>query len=99
MHPQGFTNAHHLALQIVESIIRKSLPALKIERNVNFDKIYLCDRKPQSLYFDRYLELTDEAIQFFLINSHQKDMPHFFVERKKLEFSESDIKTIELLVH
>jgi len=64
-----------------------------------FDKIYLCDRVQPASEFDMTFDKSTDAVQFFLINSHEKDMPHFFIKRKELEFSEQELTTHHLYVN
>jgi hypothetical protein len=66
--------------------------------DINFDKIYLCDRVQPASEFDMFFDTSSDAVQFFLINSHEKDMPHFFIKRKELEFSEQELNTQQLYV-
>jgi hypothetical protein len=68
--------------------------------NANYDqnKIYFCDRKPESQSFENTLSQND-VIQFHLITCHERDMPQFFIKRKKLEFEDSDTSIIDLYVN
>jgi hypothetical protein len=67
--------------------------------NTCFDKIYHCDRVQPASEFDMSFDKSTDAVQFFLINSHEKDMPHFFIKRKELEFSEQELTTHHLYVN
>jgi hypothetical protein len=68
--------------------------------NTNYDqnKIYFCDRKPESQSFENGLSQND-VIQFHLITCHERDMPQFFIKRKKLEFEDSNTSIIDLFVN
>lgn len=98
MHPEGFTNPHHLALQVAESLISRFSLEAQIQSRIDYNKIYWCDREQQDNFFDKKRRDIKEPLQFYLIKCHENDMPHFFIERKKLDFEEREIKTIDLLV-
>jgi len=98
MHPEGFTNPYHLALQVAESLIKRFSLEAQIQSRIDYNKIYWCDREKQDSFFDKKRRDIKEPLQFYLIKCHENDMPHFFIERKKLEFEEREIKTIDLLV-
>jgi hypothetical protein len=77
---------------------RKTEREALIRTHVDYNKIYLCDRQPQDSFFDKKRREVKDPLQFYLIKCHENDMPHFFIERKKLEFEDREIKTIELFV-
>lgn len=97
MHPIGFTNSDHLALQVAESIINKY--QLKIEvTERNLDDIIYCDRSVEMEKFDSTFYYSSKLLNFFLINSHDFDMPYKFVERKELDFKNEDRKYVPLKI-
>lgn len=97
-HPDGFTDAYHLCFQVQQAIFNKFFTEIYASREENLDKIYFCDRRSQNYTFQKGRQIN-KAIQFFLINSHEKDMAHFFVKRIGLECIESDIRTLDLFIY
>jgi hypothetical protein len=55
--------------------------------------IYNCNRNVPNLTFDAYF--TDAPVQFYLVTSHDRDLPHYFVRRKRLEL-ETNNKVLQL---
>jgi hypothetical protein len=53
-HPEPFISSYHLALQIAESLMRRSFIAFKLEES----RKYCCDRVPQ---FTRYLQIRNKG--------------------------------------
>ena len=65
-----------------------------ITTNKPIDLIYACDREVPNLLFEA--NLTNDPVQFFLLHGHDKDMPHYFIKRKKLDFIVKDKATLLL---
>ena len=69
-----------------------------ISRTTNLSKsddlILTCDRNVPNLLFES--RFNDDPVQFYLLHSHDRDMPHYFIKRKKLDF-EINEKSIILL--
>ena len=98
MHPIGFTNSYHLALQVAESIINRY--SLTIDStNRNLDEVIYCDRSSEINTFNYNFDLNStKLLHFYLINSHEKDMPRKFIERKTLDFDNEGRKVAELFI-
>lgn len=98
MSSTGFTNSYHLALQVAESIINRY--SLTIDNsNRNLDEVIYCDRSSEINTFNYNFDLNStKLIHFYLINSHEKDMPRKFIERKTLDFDNEGRKVAELFI-
>jgi len=60
------------------------------------DVIYKCDREIPDLYFE--MNFSNDPVQFYFIQSHDRDLPHYFVKRKNLDFElrEKSVILLEL---
>jgi hypothetical protein len=86
--------------RIVSPFLAPIISPEKINKVFDYDKIYYCDRSNQNLIFDQNSKIRrGDAIQFHLITCNARDMPQFFVKRKKMEFDEADVKSIDLFVN
>lgn len=68
------------------------------KKDVLKDKIFLCNRNDINLEFNTSVALDDVPIQFFVLNSHENDLPHYFIKRQEIEYEdrESNWKNINI---
>ena len=55
---------------------------------------YACDREVPNYMFEG--SLNNDPVQFFLLHGHEKDMPHYFIKRKQLDFEVKENSTLVL---
>ena len=60
------------------------------KKDVMQDKIYLCNRSKQNQEFGASID--EDPVQFFLLNGHDKDLPHYFIKRQELEFEDRSLQ-------
>jgi hypothetical protein len=60
------------------------------------DVIYKCNREIPDLYFE--MNFSNDPVQFYFLHSHDRDLPHYFVKRKNLDFElrEKSVILLEL---
>jgi hypothetical protein len=72
----------------LDNYIRKRLEVSINKKDVPDQKIYLCNRTEQNQEFLTSLSNDESPLQFFLLNSHDKDLAHYFIKRKQIEFED-----------
>ncbi len=85
-----FDELDEIPQKIIESLdnfVSKRLQASMQKKDVMQDKLYLCNRTKQNQEF--VSSMDDDPVQFFLLNGHDKDLPHYFIRRKEIEFEDS----------
>ncbi|MBL7740096.1 MAG: DUF4062 domain-containing protein [Chitinophagaceae bacterium] len=59
--------------------------------------IVTCNRSVPNLLFES--NFTNDPVQFYLVHCHDRDMPHYFIKRKKLDFELHEKSTLLLDLH
>ncbi len=88
-----FNELDEIPQKIVESLdnyVSKRLQASMQKKDVMQEKIYLCDRSIQNQEFGACID--DNPVQFFLLNGHDKDLPHYFIRRQEIEFEDRSMQ-------
>ncbi|MDQ3683490.1 MAG: DUF4062 domain-containing protein [Bacteroidota bacterium] len=88
-----FNELDEIPQKIIESLdnfVSKRLQASMQKKDVMQDKIYLCNRSKQNQEFGASID--DDPVQFFLLNGHDKDLPHYFIKRQELEFEDRSLQ-------
>lgn len=77
-HPEGFTSEYHLALQVMESLVRN--PQVDFDGELPEDRKIFCNRANQ--VYDFYdLARKRQPFNVFLIQGHELDLGQSLVER------------------
>lgn len=77
-HPEGFTSEYHLALQVMESLVRN--PRVEFDGELPEDRKIFCDRANQ--VYDFYdLVRKKQPFNVFLIQGHRTNLGRSLVER------------------
>ncbi len=77
-HPEGFTSEYHLALQVMESLVRN--PRVDFDGELPEDRKIFCDRANQ--VYDFYdLVRKKQPFNVFLIQGHRTNLGRSLVER------------------
>ncbi|MCW3110048.1 MAG: hypothetical protein JWQ09_4554 [Segetibacter sp.] len=79
----------------LDNYVKKRLDALVSKKDVPEQKIFLCDRTEQNQEFLTSLD-DESALQFFLLNCHDKDLAHYFIRRKQIEFEDAEQEWVDI---
>jgi hypothetical protein len=79
----------------LDNYVKDRLDALISKKDVSDRKIFLCNRTEQNQEF--LTSFDDESpLQFFLLNSHDKDLAHYFIRRKEIEFEDAEHEWVDI---
>ena len=79
-----------LIIESLDNYSRDLIAENRKKKDVLQEKIYLCDRYPQNQEFT--ISFDDDPVQFFLLNGHDKDLLHYFIRRKEIEYEERELQ-------
>ncbi|SNC77634.1 protein of unknown function [Hymenobacter gelipurpurascens] len=77
-HPEGFTSEYHLALQVMESLVRN--PRVDFDGELPEDRKIFCDRANQVFDFYDFVR-KKQAFNVFLIQGHRTNLGRSLVDR------------------
>lgn len=89
---KNFTEDKDLPELILKNLDRHIANLRKKE--VSNDLLYSCDRNKANLIFTG--KLNRKLVHFFMIHSHDSDIPYYFIQRKKKDFEEN-LKSVVLV--
>ncbi len=77
-----------IIIDSLDNYVRKRFEALINKIDIPERMIYKCNRTEQNQEFLTSFSFDESPLQFFLLNSHDKDLAHYFVKRQEIEFEE-----------
>jgi len=76
-------------LESLDYFTLKRIEAAIEKKDLLRDKIYLCDRTEVNQEF--LTSIDEDPIQFFVLNGHEYDLPHYFIRRQEIEFEDREM--------
>jgi hypothetical protein len=76
-------------LESLDYFTLKRIEAAIEKKDLLRDKIYLCDRTEVDQEFTNSFDA--DPIQFFMLNGHENDLPHYFIRRKEIEYEDREL--------
>lgn len=77
-------------LESLDNFTSKRLQSSIEKKDLLRDKIYLCNRRETNQEFLNSLD--SNPLQFFMLNSHENDLPHYFIRRQEIAFEDREFQ-------